>query len=175
MNSKISKRIQLVFPENEDKEEVLESIFKMLKENKVLTLSTVEGDKPYSSSAYYVFDDVFNLYIWTDKDSHHSKLIRKNSKVSVNIADSSQKWGSLLKGLQICANAKTVSGKELMRVGRLYIKRFPNVTKYVKKIKDFVSGELESVLFKLEINSVKVLDEERFGKDEFREILVKRS
>ncbi len=155
----------------DEKKKIIQSIVKILKENKILTLSTVEKNQAYSCSAYYVFDKDLNLYIWTDKNSLHSKHMEKNAKVSINIADSSQKWGSLLKGLQIKARAEIVSGKELVKVGSLYIKRFPKVSKYVKKIKDFVSGKLESNLYKFKITKIKVLDEKTFGKEEYKEII----
>lgn len=154
----------------EEKKKIIESVIKILKENKVLTLSTSEKNQPHSCSAYYIFDKNLNLYIWTDKYSLHSKHLKKNPKVSINIADSSQKWGSPLKGLQIQGKAKKVSNKELIKVGSLYIKRYPKVSKYVKKIKDFVSGKLESDLYKIKIKKVKVLDEKKFGKEEYKEI-----
>ena len=70
--------------------------------------------------------------------------------------------------------AKIVSGTELIKAGTLYIKRFPKVFAYIKKISDFVSDEFKSVIYKLEINRVKLLDEKSFGKEEFIEILISR-
>lgn len=157
----------------EEKKQIIKSVVKILKENKLLTLSTVEKNQPHSCSAYYVFDKKLNLYIWTEKNSLHSKHIKKNQKVSINIANSSQKWGSLLKGLQIKAEGKSVSGKEIIKAGSLYIKRFPKVSKYIKKIKDFISGKLESDLYKFKITKIKVLDEKTFGKEEYKELIFK--
>ncbi len=163
-------------PKHKNKKEIiLKSIFKILKENKLLTLSTTNKSQPYSCSLYYVFDKQLNLYIWTDKDSTHSENIKNNSKIAINIADTSQKWGSKLKGLQIQGTANIISTKELPNIARLYIKRFPKVSKYIKKIKDFVSGKLESQIYKFKINKIKLLDEKTFGKEEFIEILIKKN
>jgi len=171
MNLKLLNNIQTIPSSfDKDKKNILESIFKILEENTLLTLSTSEKWQSHSCSVYYVFDEELNLYIWTEKNSLHVKHMKKNPKVAINIVDTSQKWGSMLKGLQISGEAKTISGKELVKVSALYIKRFPKVTKYIKKIKDFIFGELESELYKFKIKMIKVLDEERFGKEEYRKI-----
>jgi len=175
MNPELLHKSKVLNPEYEkDTGVILNSIFEILNENALLTLSTVEGDQPHSISAFFVFDDSLNLYIWTDRDASHTRHFKINPKVSVNIADTSQEWGSLLKGLQMRCVVEPVSGTELMKAGALYMKRFPNVSKYVKKASDFVSGELESILFRLKLEKVKVLDEKKFGKEGFRVILVRK-
>ena len=175
MSFELSENIQVNKSKYENKkEDILKSVFKILEENNLLSLSTIRGIQPYSSSAYYSFDKYLNLYIWTEKNTRHSDNIEKNNKIAVNVADSSQKWGSLLKGLQMHGEAKIVSGTELIKAGTLYIKRFPKVFAYIKKISDFVSDEFKSVIYKLEINRVKLLDEKSFGKEEFIEILISR-
>lgn len=77
-------------------EKVLNSIKDILGKNKLLTLSTIKNNQPHSNTAYYSFDKNFNLYIWSEKDTAHSRNILKNKKVAVNIFDSSQKCDSLL-------------------------------------------------------------------------------
>ena len=156
-----------------EKKEITHSIFSILRDNNLLTLSTIQGNCPYSCSAYYIFDKNMNLYIWTEEKSTHSKNIKINSKVAVNIADTSQKMGANLKGLQMLGRAKIVSGTELIKAGTLYLKRFPNISKYIKEVKDFVSDEFESAIYKIEIEKIKVLDEESFGKEGYRFVSIK--
>lgn len=156
-----------------EKEEIRKSIIKILEKNNLLTLSTINKNKPHSCSAYYVFDKELNLYIWTEKKSKHSTNILKNPKVSINIADTSQKWGSNLQGIQMQGIAKETVESELIKAGTLYMKRFPGVLKHVKKAKDFISKEFESVILKFEISKIKLLDEETFGKEEYREVKLK--
>ncbi len=168
-------KINIITPKHQsEKEKIVKSIYEILEENILLTLSTIKNNEPYSCSAYYVFDKNFNLYIWTEKESTHSKNISKNPLVAVNIANTSQKFGSELKGLQMHGGAKIVSGPELIKAGTLYVARFPKVSKYVKKIKDFVSKEFESEIYKIEIKEIKLLDEKTFGKEEYRIILIER-
>lgn len=156
----------------EESEKIMKSVKDILEQNILLTLSTFDkkNNQPCSSTAYYVFDKDLNLYFWSSPNTLHSKNIKQNSKVAVNIFDSSQKWGSLLKGLQIFGTAREASNKELLVGGTLYLKRFPKVIKFIKKIFGFNSKKLESKMYKIEINKIKVFDEEVFGKEGFREI-----
>ena len=162
------------FIPKKDRKKILKSIINILKNNKLLTLSTVNKNQPCSNTAYYVFDDKLNLYVWGEKDTLKYKNIKLNNKVAVNVFDSSQKWGSLLQGIQALGNAYAVNNKELVKVGLLYIKRFPKVIKFVKTPRDFHNKMFNSQVYKIELNKIKVLDEKTFGKEEFRELIIKR-
>ncbi|MBI5065941.1 pyridoxamine 5'-phosphate oxidase family protein [Candidatus Woesearchaeota archaeon] len=157
-----------------EKEQIMTSIKHILEQNMLLTLSTLDkkNNQPCSSTAYYVFDNDLNLYFWTSSNAIHSKNIKQNPKVAVNIFDSSQKWGTLLKGLQMFGKCRPVNNKELLFGGALYLKRFPKVIQFVKKIFDFNSKKLETKMYKITINKIKVFDEKVFGKEEFREIII---
>lgn len=158
-----------------DKEKAVESVFRILEKNKLLTLATVNKDgSPHVCSNYFVFDDSFNLYIWTDFNSKHSKNIGEGSKVSVNIADTSQKWGSMLSGLQIDGFAKSLSMKESLVPAKKYMKRYPLVSGIVKNLAGFHSKKLESKIYKIEMVEIKILDERKFGKEEHQELTVLR-
>ena len=152
---------------------VLNSLKEILEENKLLTLSTVYNNQPHSNAAYYAFDKSFNLYIWSEKDTAHSKNILKNKKVAVNIFDSEQKWGSLLQGVQAMGIANSVNAKELIKAGFLYLKRFPQSLKMVKNPKGFHHKIFESQFYKIKLNKIKVFDEKIFGKGEFKKISLK--
>lgn len=158
-----------------DKDKITQSIISILENNHLLTLSTVDkkNNQPCCSTSYYVFDNDLNLYFWTSSNTLHSKNIKQNPKVAVNIFNSTQKWGSLLKGIQMFGTAKIVNKKELLTGGALYLKRFPNVVTYIKKILDFHSPKLESKMYKITPIKIKLFDEETFGKEEFREIIIK--
>ena len=156
----------------EKNKKILDSIGKILNKNKLLTLSTSRGDQPYSSTAYYVFDNNFNLYIWSEGGTTHERNISKNNKVAVNIFNSSQKWGSLLQGIQATGIATKISNKELVRVGTLYVKRFPASLKIVKNVKGFHNKVFSSRLYKIKLDKIKVFDEKSFGKGGFKKILL---
>ena len=56
----------------------------------------------------------------------------------------------------------------------MYIKRYPKVIKFVKNPVDFHSKLFESRMYKIGLNKIKVFDEKIFGKDEIREIIIKK-
>lgn len=172
MNISLSKRVKVLSGKDSEKEKIIHSIFSILKNNSLFTLSTIDErtENPCSSTAYYSFDNNLNLYFWTDPNAHHSKNIAKNSNVAVNIFDSHQAWGSPLKGLQIYSVARIVTKKELLIGGALYVKRFPSVLQYVKTVLDFHSKKFQSKMYKIEPTWIKLFDEETFGKEEWREI-----
>lgn len=173
---KISGNLKIEASKEEDKEKIIKSGLSILENNTLLTLSTFdkENNQPCSSTAYYVYDDEFNLYFWTDPYTLHSRNIKSNPNVAINIFDSTQKWGSLLKGVQLFGSARVVNAKELILGGGLYLKRFPGVTKYIKKVLDFHSKKYQSKMYKISISKVKVFDEAAFGKEEFRELVIER-
>ena len=152
---------------------IAKSIKNILNKNKLLTLSTSYKNQPYSNTAYYTFDRKFNIYIWSETKTTHGKNILKNNRVAVNIFDSRQKWGSLLRGLQATGTVTLIkNNRELIKAGMLYIKRFPRSLKFVKNPKGFHSKIFESRLYKIKLNKIKAFDEKNFGKGGFRKIFL---
>ena len=166
--------MKIITKYEKDKGKILKSIFDLLNKNKLLTLSTSYKNKPYSNTCYYAYDKEFNLYFWSEKNALHSKNILRNKKIAVNIFNSNQKWGSNLQGIQGLGKAFVVNNKELIKGGFLYIKRYPKVLKFVKNLKDFHSNKFASRIYKIELEKIKLFDERTFGKDEFREIIIKK-
>ena len=71
--------IKIEVDKKEDKDRIIESALAILNHNNLLTLSTFnkKNNQPCCSTAYYVFDDEFNLYIGTDHNSLHSKSLNQ--------------------------------------------------------------------------------------------------
>jgi len=166
--------MEVIFSSPEEKTKIMWSFSKILNNNFLLTLSTANKNHPFSSTAFYVFDKQFNLYIWTGKDTLHSKNIDLNQKIAINIYNSKQIWGSDLNGLQALGIASVTGAKDLLMAGALYLKRYPKAYKFAKNPKDFHSKALESRIYKIQLNKIKIFDEKAFGKEGFREIFIKR-
>lgn len=57
--------------------------------NRYMTLSTASSDgKPWISPVFFSYDDQFNLYWVSNKNSRHSTLIRQNPQVAIVIFNS---------------------------------------------------------------------------------------
>lgn len=161
-----------IVSDDKDLEGLKKAVYTILEDNILLTLAT--GDKaPYVNCAYYVFDDDFNLFIWTSPKSHHGKLLKDNNQVSVSIADSTQAWGSVLKGLQITGVCERLSLPKMLKPANMYFKRFPLVKKRIANWKEF-NSKYESRIFKIQIDWIKIFDKERYGDEEWEEVKIIR-
>ncbi len=159
---------------NREAKKISGSIKNMLDKNHLLTLSTSINNEPYSNTAFYVYDKNMDIYIWSEEGSVHSENLKKNKKVAINIFNSKQKWGSLLQGLQAIGTADKVNGKDLIKAGILYIRRFPNSLKLVKNPKGFHERIFESKLYKIQLDKIKVFDEKAFGKENSKKISLRK-
>jgi uncharacterized protein YhbP (UPF0306 family) len=160
----------------QEKAQIVKSATEMLKSNHLLSLGTYtqKERQPWTSFAYYTFDKNFNLYIWTDPKARHSLNVKENARVSVNITNTTQEWGSLLCGMQIIGVAKLLSGSEALFAGALYLKRYSKASKFIKRLSDFSAKKYQSKLYKIEIRKIKILDEKSFGKEEYKELSIVR-
>ncbi len=166
--------MKIITKNKEEQDQIIKSILNILENNKLFTLSTLYGKQPSSNTAFYIYKKDFTLYFWSAKDALHSKNIKENNKVAINIFNSNQKFGSDLEGLQALGIASKINKKELLKAGFLYIKRYPGVIKYIKKITDFHNPKFESYIYKIELTKIKLFNEKLFGKEGFREITIKR-
>ncbi len=61
----------------------------IISENIYMTIATASTDgKPWISPVFFAYDDSYNLYWVSSKDSKHSQIIRKNPQVAIVIFDS---------------------------------------------------------------------------------------
>lgn len=153
-----------------EKQEVIASIKSILKNNRLMSLSTSNNNYPFICNAYYVEDNKFNLYYWSEKTAQHSLNIEKNNKIAISIANSTQKWGTKLKGLKIYGTVEIAKSKDLLSGGLLYVKKFSGVGKWIKKVTDF--NKLSSRLYKIKPKKIILLDESKFGKEEYKELIL---
>jgi len=88
----------------------------------VLTLSTSKDNTPYSSSAFYAYDNNTKTFIIASEEkTTHIQHILLNPIVSLNIHLETTKIGKI-QGLQIKAKAKKLEDKTLKNI---YFKAFP--------------------------------------------------
>jgi len=129
----------------ENKAEKAEEISK---EIRYLVIATSSKDgKPWISPVFYAFDDDYNLYWVSSKNSRHSELIRENPKVAVVIFNSTKGEG---KGdaVYIEANVQELTDeKEIEEAMKFYDSRASKPELRVKDPQNVV-GEKEWRLYK---------------------------
>lgn len=84
----------------------IEGAKKIIADNIYLTLATSsKKGKPWISPLFFAYDEKYNLYWVSNKNSLHSKLVRQNPKVAITIFDSHAPEG-LGDGVYFEASAK---------------------------------------------------------------------
>lgn len=75
-------------------EKHIEEAKQIIADNIYMTIATATIDGvPWISPVFFAYDDQYNLFWVSDKNSHHSQLIRANNQVAIVIFDSSAPEG----------------------------------------------------------------------------------
>lgn len=149
-------------------DEINVSISEILNENKLLSMATVNEHGSWINTAFYCFNKDMEFFILTELDAQHSKNLKENPTIALTIFDSHQEWGpGKLKGIQIFGSCEKTQGTSLIEGVTLYIKRYPGVSKYMLKPDDLLKGLLGSWVYIIKPQNVKILDEKRFGEENY--------
>ena len=85
---------------------------KIIKDNIYCVIASSSKDgKPWISPVFYGYDEDYNIYWISDKDSRHSKLIRNNPQVAIVIFNSQAPEGKG-DGVYFEAMAKEINDRE---------------------------------------------------------------
>ena len=85
----MGKRITIVLDDDLQKKLREKQAKKIIADNIYMTIASASLDgKPWVSPVFFAYDDSYNLYWVSDKNSRHSNLIRENKKVAVVIFNS---------------------------------------------------------------------------------------
>src|SRR3989344_5411032 len=109
---------------------------------------------PWAASVYYIINEDLDLYFVSDPATTHCQNIAKNPKVSVTVADSSQKPTDQKKGFQARGLATRVTSvKELKEVIKVWNKRgFVAITyKLITKV-------WKSRFYKIKLTDIQMFD-----------------
>lgn len=103
--------------------EIEKCIREDLAKARMMVVSTISGDQPWSFTAYFVADEDLHLYWISKTSSRHSQEISIHSKVAVNIP---VKFDDLnVIGLQVEGEAELVQDKALIQQkAKLYADKF---------------------------------------------------
>ena len=146
---------------------LLSSIYKILNENTLLSMATINTDgSPHINTAYYVHDKELNLYVFTDPATMHGKNLENNPSVALTVFNSSQPFGSDLCGLQIFGKCEQCNTAHSAIAFLAYSKKFPKLLKWAANI-NAVLSHLNSRFYRIQVESLKVFDEPVLGKEVF--------
>ena len=125
--------------------EIEKLIRKYLVQCHMMSLATVNGDKPWVATVYYVMDDDLNLYWASPADTNHSQQISDNQNVAIAIPVVHKKSQPVV-GIQIEGVANKVDGKDKIEtIARQYAKQYGFGEKWVEK---FSNDQTKHKLYK---------------------------
>jgi len=105
--------------------EIDKRILAFINEHHVLTLATVNDNKPYCCTCFYVYLEQLNCFVFTsDEDTKHISDIRKQNYTAVSIALETSMVGKI-RGIQITGITSDLVGEQLAIAKKTYIKKFP--------------------------------------------------
>lgn len=113
---------------------------KIIAENIYMTVATSSLDgKPWISPVFFSYDEGYNLYWVSNKDSRHSTLIRKNPQAAIVIFNSHEPEGEG-DGVYFEARIEELSDeKEIEQAINIMNKRISKEELRIKKL-DYVTG-----------------------------------
>lgn len=135
----------------------------LLDENNLCSISTVTPDGlPHICTGYFAPAAGLQLIIFTGPETRHGINLAANPAAAICIFDSHQKWGGPLRGVQLFGTMQLTSGVGAVRAFGNYAKRFAGLLASAKAYPD-LEGVTDSRFFVFSPETVKVLDEPRFG------------
>lgn len=149
------------------KDLIQKDIFLFLKKNGILTLAVASENTPWLCTLYYGIDDQMNLYVVTDPNNNHGKIMTKNPKVAFNIFDSHQLVTNPKKGLQGKGLISIVKGqKAVSEALEFWHKANPGVENRII-VKNILDEESDTKLFKITPTHLKYYNDQLYGKEEY--------
>lgn len=149
-------------------EQVRRSLFRVLEENVLCSISTVAPrNRAHVNTAYFCYSPDLELYFLSDPNSLHCRNVASNPSMAVTVFSSSQEWGEPDRGIQLFGTCRPARARRAKEAERLYARRFPRYSKWMAgKSKDdkLRASQLRSYRFyRFVPRAVKILDERVFG------------
>jgi len=147
--------------------QIRKDIFKFLKSNGILTLAVALNNSPWVCTLYYGIDEEMNLYVVTDPNSEHGKIMAANQKVSVNIFDSGQKITESKRGLQGRGTIKMIKGKSAVATAlAIWHKANPGIENRIT-LEYLLKKTTDTKIYKIIPTYLKYFNKELYGEKEY--------
>ena len=148
-----------------DDDSIRESLSQLLTLNRLGAMASIRDVSfSYVNTAYFVYDARLTLYFLSQPEDQHVKNCENNESVAVAVWGTPQLWGTDLHGVQMFGRCEKVGvGIELISAMRLFLSAFPACASIFLEPGRFREG-VNSQMFAVRVQSMKLLDERRFGR-----------
>lgn len=148
-------------------EDVRSSLFKILDENMLCSMSTVTSDyQAYVNTAYFSYSENLELYFISHPESRHCQNLETNPSMAMSVFSSSQPWGSPDQGLQLFGTCNLARDAIAIKALNSYVRRFPTYTGWQRRLRQDDPGK-NYRLYRFLVDRVKVFDEQAWGELHF--------
>jgi uncharacterized protein YhbP (UPF0306 family) len=151
------------------------SIDDILGTGMLLALATVGSDGfPHANTAFFAHDDDLVVYFVSERSARHSTNLRRDPRVTASVFLDPPTYGEQLRGVQLAGEADQVSTVDTSTALATYQGKFPTFAVDAQARERFLQADGPSVLFRLRVDAVTVLDEPRFGRRRYIDGRVQR-
>lgn len=160
--------LKINFNHSEYSSEALNSsIVNILNKNILCSIASIRENKSYIHTAYYCYNSQLDLFFISAPETQHIENITDNKSIALAIYDSHQPWDNNKCGMQLFGICKLADGRKLIEGTMLYLKRFTGLRQWIQHPEDFIRGAINSRMYYIKIDWIKLFDEENFGEDNF--------
>ena len=148
-------------------EAVLESYRELLSREALRTMATgSENDSPHINNAFFAAVDDIDLTIWSSPTTQHSRNVIRDGNVAIAVFATRTNWGEDVHGVQIQGRMTLATGFSAAKAFRVYARKYAGLLQWAKAIED-VDRAFESRFFILQARGFRLIDEARFGKENY--------
>ena len=122
----------------------VEEAKKIISDNKYMVIATTDGLQPWISPVFMAYDERYNFYWASERDTRHSKLIEKNNQIALVMFDPMQPEGT---GRGVYIEAKAQELNDLAEIKKAIPLMYDRKNKPHKLAEEF-SGEGRRRIYK---------------------------
>lgn len=144
-------------------------ISEYLRDAKLMQVATVQNNKPWVATVWYVNDKDWNLYFISRRSRRHSQELQKNPNVAGTIVMPHVKGsGEKVRGLQFDGSAAEAKGDLLKKAKKLYGEKYPQAEDIsLKKLQD---PNFIATFYVIKPSTLILFDEINFPEDPRQEL-----
>jgi uncharacterized protein YhbP (UPF0306 family) len=145
--------------------QVTESLFRILDANVLCSIATVTADgRPHVNTAYFSYagDAGLRLYFLSHPASLHCLNLLANPAMALTVTAPEPRWDRPDAGVQLFGTAAQTDGAGVREAEASYARRFAAYAAWRAALRAGDAGQ-EYRLYRFEVASIKVLDEENLG------------
>ncbi len=152
---------------------VRRGVRRILEENVLCSIATVTSrGRAHINTAHFCWSVDLVLYFLSHPNAQHSLNLRKNASAAATVFSSRQRWGEPGRGVQLFGVCRLAGGRHLVEAERLYARRYPAYRQWKATTSADTGGDYR--FYRLQANSVKLMDEAVIGDGIFASAVVRR-